>query len=404
MMPDAPHRWAAVEGRKLMARISRFRTLAVVAGAAMLLPSTALAAPQRPSISTMAPLHGAGMQTVMKGLRAVTVRASTGVLAQRLHPRDVSSAASLQIPWTDWPAGSTQEAGNVVDTTKLDDAGYNPFANFHTTTYVSAGVEGGYIQGAQVSVAMTSGTAATGDAFWLGTYYPTATAAAARVTDAVNFFSAKSIPAQACDIPELPTCEIIAFTGTVPATATTPATTFVNFLTIFALDNVVGENLVTVDQTTYNDKTAQAAVGTIAGTLIGAGAGAILNGGTPTGPASVSVGQVIIAHLVNGKLKNSRSVKSGEAAYFLVSFTTQNGGTQVPTGTIAITKGSKRIASGPLQTVNVGTAAAPVVVLGAKATLKNTTKKTEKLTVQVLLTLGTSTDAGTATFSLKPKT
>jgi hypothetical protein len=393
-----------------MIRHSRTVLFALVAVIGLSLPGAAFAAP-RPHVQRLTAQPTARIDIAAAAHVALAhIRRPMTVRAHQSTPT-ITSADQLQIPWTDWPAGSAQEQGATVAPTSLDDINSNPFVGAHsaTATYAAAGAEGGYLQGAVVpitestSAPASSAPPASADAYWLGTYYPTADAALSRVTDVVTLFTGKSVTPISCNEPSLPNCDLFAFT--IPNSNPTPSTpaTYVYGLMVFALGNAVGETLVIGDNAQVATTTSIQSFGEDLGKIGFSGEAVVANGSPSAGPASITIDQVSVAHVVKKTLKSTKTLKSGEAGYFLVAFHTTNAGTEVPTGTITIMNGSKQIASGNLQGINIGTTAAPQVVLGAKAKLKNTSAKTQHLTVQVLLTLGDSTDAGSARFKLKPK-
>jgi hypothetical protein len=387
-----------------MIRHSRTVLFALVAVIGLSLPGAAFAAP-RPHVQRLTAQPTARLDIAAAAHAALAhIRRPMTMRAHQSAPT-ITSADQLQIPWTDWPAGSTQEQGTTIAPTSLDDINSNPLSVIHsaTGTYAAAGAEGGYLQGAVVPITEDSGSPASAGALWLGTYYPTADAALSRVTDVVTLFTSKNVTPVSCNEPDLPNCDLFAFT--IPNSNPTPTTpaTYVYGLMVFALGNAVGETLLIGDNAQVATTTSIQSFGGDLGKIGFSGAAVIANGSPLSGPVSITIDQVFVAHVVKKALKSTKTLKSGEAGYFLVAFHTTNSGTEVPTGTITIMNGSKQIASGNLQGINIGTPAAPQVVLGAKAKLKNTSAKTQHLTVQVLLTLGDSTDAGSASFKLKRK-
>ncbi len=362
--------------------------------AAFLIPGATLASAQGRGVFTFghASRQISAMQAGLAGSLMHMARASAARPA--LHLLDVTTPAGAMNPWTNWPDGTTAETGVAADITKLDDQTYSPFVLFHTSKYAGSGVLGGYLQTATVNITSTQ----QGLSYWLGTYYPTAAAASARVDDMVSHFTSQSITGVPC-ISTWTACHLFAFSLTSAATATTPSTQLTAAIIVYAEGNAVGETLIVTSDIT--DATTAQALGVALG-KIGFGGDTALKAASGPGLApTVGIDSLTLSHKVKSKLKGTATLKSGEKGLFEVSFHTTNSGVDLPTGTIVVLKGTKQIVSGALQAATKGTSTQ--IVLAAAAKFTNKTKKAIHLTAQVLVTLGASTDTKSLTFTVKPK-
>lgn len=309
------------------------------------------------------------------------------------RPRVVNGLATdpakLAIPASQLPAGAQIQTSQTVTAAGFDTANDNVFAQFHTQNYQLGQMQSGYDENGAFPIDSANDAMVF---FYLGSIYPTADAATARVADAVKNLQGKDA---AC-LASIPQCRFIAFKATVSGAEWT----FI--YTIMPVQNTVIELLVGSPSSVFNANQQSyvngwGAVLTAAVQAAATAAGIATTTPTPTGQGTVKIKGLELAHTVKGKLVAIKSLKSGQKGIFLVEVVTQNSSAD-PSVSIAFTRSGKTLASGALDKLD---SQGNDYVFGVTAKFKET--KTVTITENVTATLDSSQDQAKAKFKVTKK-
>lgn len=332
--------------------------------------------------------------TAMSRVPAIRLTAASPILHTLRVPATVPGAVSRTISDPNAlkfqpPAGATNIQEQAVDKTWADDPKQNLFQVFDDQSYASNNMQGGYAEAFDLPIGTAGGIVTV---FWLGSYYPSSTDVTNRITETVKAVTANGAQDTACGTG----CHLFAF----PLKDSSGQAEILEY-TIFSVDNAMGELAFVVhtadfqaNQTAYGNIVQSVANGALQA-LSGQGTGT-----TTTGAITVQIGAFKLYHKVKGKLKLTKSLKSGEAGTFAALVQFQNLGTTTPTATITFKSGSKTLSTVTLQ--NAGTQADGSVLFGVNKKFK---AKKKPLHIVAILTAqaGQGQAAQTLRFKVKKK-
>ena len=362
-------------------------------------------------------MAGHPLTSIWKSLLLLATAASLllpgAALAQRAHVsgRAASNAESLRIDWSKWPSGSTSESGAAIAPASADDPNKNFASSFHRKSYVTAGMQGGYLQ--QATVPLTT----TGDnsfAWWLGSYYPSNGQAAAMAADAVTYLHAQSFVDQPCYLDDQPDCHLFILPIFVPGGIGADLA-----YAVWSDQNTVGELLIAGNSQVmpaHSDAVGhdfqqllRAGDGTLAAAAGASGAPPATSPPAPAQP-TITIDTVSVLRDVRGRLTPSSVIHVHELAFFEATFHVSGIGTYSPSGSMQFyyPLGNLRLIQNtrrdPLATLFDGPASLwgtpdgnPFFI--GEGTLDDPTAKGQ-VTARFTLRLNLATDTKSATFTL----
>lgn len=340
-----------------------------------------------------------------------------GTALARTHVGDASNPQSFQIPWSSWPSDSTNQTGQTMSPNDADNANKNPFADntIHLQRYKTHGMQGGYLQEADVALSPNTEFADDFKIFWLGSYYSTAQDASSQFQDAVHTLASAGLSGQSCLLDDQLDCRLYITPVLIYAVWSTQnglaelAFNF-NYSNTLRVRNRLGRDFQKL--LTAADAALQTAVGSNT-------APSPASPSTPIPQLSIGVGDITIYHDVNGHLLPTKTLRNKEVAVFVVAMHLSNFGTYSPAGDIKIyyPKGTMQLIQ-PLVPTDNNPATSKVIFDGTvdfAGQLSDGTPVAESngifqgesyfgpLTGVITLNLSTSSDTRTFTFTLKQR-